>query len=184
MTGRLAHLQRILAHSPGRMEALRALRAVDAPQGMIGAGYIRAAVWDEVCGLPPTPVTDIDVLFYDAGNLSRERELDLERRLHDILPHLPWSARNQARMHERNGDRPYRSVEDALSFWLETPTCVAVRLERDDTLAILAPFGLEDLFSLRIAPTPAGARRAGDYATRVRAKNWHRAWPGVSIVWP
>jgi hypothetical protein len=41
---------------------------------------------------------------------------------------LGWSVKNQARMHERNADRPYRSASDAMMHSPETATAVGARL--------------------------------------------------------
>ncbi len=164
-------------------ETLQAARALGLPDWAIGAGFVRNAVWDRLSGLPRTPLDDVDVLFFDPADTSRERETALEARLAAALPR-PWSVRNQARMHLRNGDAPYRSTEDAMRHWLETPTAVAVRLEADGSLAILAPFGLDDLLAMRGAPTPAGRAKPDQYRERMQAKDWPARWPGVTLVWP
>lgn len=175
-------LTSIIGSRPGHVAALRAVRQLQAPQGAIGAGYIRGAVWDHLCGCGPTPADDVDVLYHDPSDLSWEAETALERRLRDILPDLPWSVRNQARMHVRNGDPPYASVAHAMEHWLETPTCVALRLEADDTVTVIAPFGLDDLFALRIRPPPRGKERMEAYRERLHRKRWHERWPGVEAA--
>ena len=121
----------------------------------IGAGALRNLVWDHLHGIhPPREPADIDVLYYDDADLAKNTEQALEERLSALEP-APWQIRNQARMHLRNGDRPYASVEDAMRHWLETPTCVALALGHDDRFRVIAPFGLEDLFAMRIRPTPS-----------------------------
>ena len=92
-----------------------------------------------------------------------------------------WQVRNQARMHLRNGDPPYRDTADALRFWLETSTCVAVRLEADDRLTVFAPHGLDDLFGLALRPTPQGRRRLEAYRARLASKDWIGQWPALTI---
>ena len=147
------------------------MRATSAPQS-----------GDELCRLPPSPVADVDVLYHDPTNLSWDAETAIEARLHAALPGLPWSVRNQARMHLRKGDPPYHSVAHAMEHWLETPTCVAMRLEETGQLTIVAPFGLDDLFGLRIRPTPRGTLFADEYMSRVYAKRWHERWPDVELL--
>ena len=177
-------LRDILRGNDGRMTALRCLRTLRLPQGAIGAGFIRTAVWDHVTGRSATPVDDIDVIYFDPQDVSRGTESRIEAALTAALPGLPWSVRNQARMHKRNGDAPYASLEDALRHWLETPTCVAVRLTLNGTLEIVAPFGLDDLFAMRIRPTPRGRERAADYRHRIEAKGWAAQWPEARIELP
>ena len=59
---------------------------------------------------------------------------------------------------------------------------VAVRLEADDTLTILAPFGLDDIFSFRVVPNPALMNRPAHDAKGARAK---AQWPEITVVpWP
>ncbi len=171
--------------SPWHMHTLQAVRAVDLPNWAIGAGFVRNAVWDRLHDHPAlTPLADVDVLYFDANDIGRDRERRVETRLDGALADRPWSVRNQARMHLRNGDPPYASTLDAMRFWLETPTCVAVRLEANDELSLLAPYGLRDLVKLRGRPTPAGRRKVGAYQDRMRQKDWPAIWPKVVVFGP
>ena len=61
---------------------------------------------------------------------------------------------------------------------------MAVRLEADGRLTLLAPYGLEDLMALRVRPTLSGQRRAAAYQARMAAKNWPATWPRVVIEMP
>lgn len=172
-----------ISASSWRMETLQAVRNVALPDWAIGAGFVRNAVWDRLHGYPsPTPLADIDVLFFDPLHLGPDVELEIEWSLRAALPKRPWSVRNQARMHLRNGDRPYRSTADAMSFWLETPTCVAVRFDDDDHIAVIALFGLSDLVDMRVAPTATGYRKIDRYRERMAAKNWPLTWPKVKVI--
>ena len=74
--------------------------------------------------------------------------------------------KNQARMHLRNGDRPYRDCADALCHWAETCTAVALRLV-GERLELLAPLGVDDLLALKVR--------------RLREKNWTARWPLLDI---
>ena len=113
------------------------------PDWAIGAGFVRSLVWDSLAALKArTPLPDIDVLFFDAENVARQQEMEIENRLRGVRNDLPWSVRNQARMHSRNGDAPYKDTHYAIGHWLETPTAVGARLETDGSLKILAPLGL------------------------------------------
>jgi uncharacterized protein len=181
---RAERLLALIAADPWRMEVLRAARALDLPDWAIGAGFVRSRVWDWLDGdCRSTMPSDIDVLYFDPADLDPEREAALERQLTRAVP-AAWSVTNQARMHEHNGDAPYLSTEDALRHWLETPTCVAVRLGADDRLALLAPWGLDDLFAMTVRPTPSGCAKPALYRGRVAEKRWNRAWPRVRIVEP
>ncbi|MCK6452203.1 MAG: nucleotidyltransferase family protein [Alphaproteobacteria bacterium] len=186
-----ARLSAMIAADPWRMRALAAVAALDLPQGWIGAGFVRTLVWDALAGLArPTPIGDADVIYFDPADPDEAAEKKIEARLTADCPlvfegqPVPWSVKNQARMHVRNGDAPYRDVADALTHWLETPTAVAVRLNGSSAIEVLAPFGLDDLFGLRIAPTPhARTRRLADYRKRLASKPWAEQWPGLGIDW-
>ncbi len=97
-------------------------------------------------------------------------------------PSMKWSVKNQMRMHARNGDAPYRSVEDAIARWPETATAVALRLN-GQAIDIVAPHGLDDLFSMIVRPTPAfTGQKFPIFQERLRAKGWLKRWPRLSIA--
>lgn len=171
-----------LLDDPWRRAVLEAVRTLDLPDLAVGAGFVRNAVWDRLHGFEkPTPLDDVDVLYFEPSDHTRETEQAIEAQLAAAMPGVPWSVRNQARMHRRNGDAPYRDTEDALRYWLETATCIAVRLEADDSLTVIAPYGLDDLLALRSGPTPRGRARYDAYCARMRAKDWPARWPRVRV---
>lgn len=179
LSRRLGELARADA---GMMAALRAVRALNLPQGAIGAGFVRAMVWDHLSGFAQaSPVDDIDVLYHDPADIGPGREAVHEARLGELLPGRPWSVRNQARMHLRNDDAPYRDLADALRHWPETPTCVALSLDAGDRIHVTAPFGLADLFALVIRPTPRGRQRRSAFDDRVATKGWLVRWPKARL---
>jgi hypothetical protein len=179
-----AQLRAWLTPDPWRLACLEAMAALDLFDGWIGAGFVRSLVWDRLHGFPgPTPLADVDVLFFEPES-GRDRENEVASALADRLPEVPWSVKNQARMHVRNGDTPYRDTEDALCHWLETPTAVAVRLTAGGAVEILAPFGLNDLFALAVRPTPHARSRRDRlkaYRLRMAEKAWPATWPGVRV---
>ncbi|MEM7226885.1 MAG: nucleotidyltransferase family protein [Pseudomonadota bacterium] len=170
--------------APWRWAALQAVAALELPEAWIGAGFVRAPVWDRLHGkTEATPLDDLDVIYFDSADLDPAREAALEARLSATLPGHSWQVRNQARMHLRNGDRPYCSAADALAHWLETPTAVALRLEAGQP-HLLAPLGLDDLVSLRLCPTPHARRhRLAAYRERVAGKDWLARWPRITVDW-
>lgn len=175
-------LRELIVGDAWRMEVLRAVRALGLPDWAIGGGFVRSRVWDWLCGDSRATVpTDIDVLYFDRGNLDPARETELEQRLNAVIA-APWSVTNQARMHIDNEEAPYASTEDALRHWLETPTAVAVRLSADDRIGLLAPWGLDDLFTMTVRPTPSGRDKMDIYRRRIAAKDWCATWPSVRIV--
>src|SRR5258708_37695783 len=84
---------------------------------------------------PPRPPADIDVLYFDATDLSKDREVEHEKRLDALLPGLPWQVRNQARMHVWQNLPQHRDTSDSMTHWLETVTagCVPTRAHHSPT---------------------------------------------------
>ena len=168
------------------MAALAGVAELGLPDCWIGAGFLRGAVWDRLHGYASrTPLDDIDVVYFDPKTRDPAAERALERRLGEDLPGLPWSVKNQARMHLRNGDAPYGSSADALAHWLETPTAVALRLNDAGGPELLAPLGTRDLLDLVVRPTPHARtheHRLAAYRARLESKNWPARWPKLRVV--
>lgn len=149
------------------------MRSLALPDAWIGAGFVRNAVWDALHGRPATaPQSDIDVIWFDTTRCSPQQDDALEAQLEAACPGPQWSVRNQARMHLRNGDAPYASATDALRYWPETATAVAVRVTAEDHIEVAAPFGLQDLWQGLLRPAGASlpasmrsSRRASRSAT-------------------
>src|SRR6201996_9039203 len=122
------------------MGLLRAVAALAIDDCWIGAGVVRNAVWDHLHNYSVQLVSgsDVDVVYFDRSKASPERDVEIERQLANNWTGIRWSVRNQARMHERNGDAPYRDTEDAVRCWPETATAVAARL-CEGQVQIIAP---------------------------------------------
>lgn len=171
---------RIIAQDPVGMEQLRAARRLALSDWCIAAGFVRNRVWDHLHGIsPPREPADIDVLYYDAGDLSKEPEARHEARLGDLMPGPPWQVRNQARMHIWKDLPQHKDTADSMIYWLETVTSVGVRLEADDQLTVIAPLGVEDLVGLMCRPTSFGRTRRPEYDARIASKRWGELWPKV-----
>ncbi len=167
-----------------RMDVLKTARDMGLPDAWVGAGFVRSLVWDHLSGhTDETPLRDVDVVYFDPANTDEAFEKDIDKRLSEKMPGVPWSCKNQARMHLKFGvGAPYKSTEDGLRHWLETSAAIAVRMDGAGQLHVLAPFGLEDLFNLRIQPTPyARAHKMDDYKGLAAKKNWQSRWPRLVI---
>ena len=174
----------LIAADPWMMAVLKAAAGMGLPDCWLGAGFVRAKVWDHLHGFDQaTSLDDVDLLYFQPGKIGQAGERAIEAALHDAMPDVPWSAKNQARMHLRNGDQPYTNTADAMRYWLETPTCVAVRLVGKGEVALAAPYGIDDLLHMIIRPTPAGRRRAAAYRERLESKNWLQQWPRTQAIW-
>ncbi|TNJ63033.1 nucleotidyltransferase family protein [Paenibacillus hemerocallicola] len=163
------------------MKDLSILRELELPNWYVAAGYVRNYIWDTLHSYPNrTPLNDIDVIYYNPDELDEEIEKKYEQKLERETGISIWSVKNQARMHIRNGDKPYKSIEDAISQWPETVTAVGIRLERDDNISIISPYGLEDLFEYRVRKSPL-FKDETYYRSRINKKNWKETWPRLVI---
>jgi uncharacterized protein len=176
-------IARLLTTAPALLDLLREVASLGLPQGCIAAGMVRNAVWDALHGRAPGlhPRSDIDVLYFEPSVLAPEREAQLEAELHARRPDVTWQVRNQARMHERNGDAPYRSCCDALRYFPEVATALSARLV-DERVIIDAPLGVSDLFELIVRPTPHFARKPDVYRARLASKDWAQRWPRLRFL--
>jgi uncharacterized protein len=94
------------------------------------------------------------VLFpIDAPNIDPATDMAIEHHLSQMLSDVPWSVKNKARMHQRNGDEPFRSTFDAISKFPETATTIGVYLD-GTTSHLVSPYRLDDLQNLIARPTP------------------------------
>mgnify|MGYP005750246493 CR=1 FL=1 len=147
------------------------------------AGFVRSKVWDEIHGYSVrTPLPDVDVIYYNDKNLAVDAEKELEHKLYSIHPSVPWSVKNQARMHLKNNSEPYKSSKDAISKFPETATAVGVKLDDANNLILIAPLGIEDLINCRVRPTPTfnNTDKMHMFNNRVKNKRWHDKWRRVN----
>lgn len=172
-----------LDQAEGRLAMLQALAELGLPDGWIAAGAVRNAVWDWLHGYPrSTLLNDVDVIWFNPDRAEPAIDRRLEEHLTRRLPGIAWSVKNQARMHQRNGDPPYTGCADAMASWPETATAIAVRLSVGDQPRILAPLGLDDVLSLVLRPTSRFARKHPDaFRQRIEARHWLRTWPRLTV---
>lgn len=179
----LAELQTLIASDDQRMRVLCIVRGLGLPDCWVAAGFVRNCVWDQLHQRAPSPLPrDIDVIWFDPDQPDATRDAGLEAALRDRDGTLAWSVKNQARMHARNADQPYRSATDAMRYWPETATAVGVRVGPRGEIEVAAPLGLGDLFGLIVRPTERFvADKHPVYLERIRSRNWERQWPGLRI---
>lgn len=182
--GDISKVQSIISGDPVRRRLLKAVRSLELPDCWIGAGFVRNAVWDSLHGREASPVsTDVDVIRFDAERSSPSEDGVLQAVLERLEPAVMWSVKNQARMHIQNGDEPYSSAIDAMRYWPETATAVAVRLRADDTCEVAAPLGLDDLLGLIIRPVGKFAvAKSATFRERYTSKKWLEIWPQLKLV--
>jgi hypothetical protein len=175
-------IAKFLECQPLILSILKQVEALLIEDCWVGAGLIRNAIWNHLHGRPVELLldSDVDVVYWDPGDTNLERDIAIEKHLFEASADIPWSVHNQARMHERNGDAPYRNTEDAIRCWPETATAIAARL-RGTRVEVLAPHGVQDLVNLILRPTPAFAQKQSTYGARISSKDWARRWPRLQF---
>ncbi|HAS41130.1 MAG TPA: nitrate reductase [Microscillaceae bacterium] len=172
-----------------KIEVLMAVKKLtDAHQNLgsffVAAGFLRNMYWDQVHAFPSTPLADIDVVYFHKQHPDKAQDEMLEQALTQHLPSIPWSVKNQARMHTKSGHVPYISLEDALSNWVETATAIGVRVADNHRLEFIAPWGYQDLVDLVLRPTPFFEQQLTVFEERIQSKKWLEKWPKLKVVWP
>jgi hypothetical protein len=161
---------------------LHSARSAAVLNGCIAGGFVRNLVWDRLhAHTSLTRPRDIDVVYFDPAHLDAEANAVIEARLKGLQPDLVWEASNQAVHRSEHGVMPPASLDAALATFPETVTSIGVRLEPDDTLTIIAPFGLDDLFGIIVRRNPASQTRK-QFRDRVVGKRILELWPKAAII--
>ncbi len=172
------------------MDVLKTVEALNLPDWWIGAGFVRGKVWDALHGYKKkTLVPDIDIIYFDKKDFTKieeksystEKEIEYQNALSKIMPKIKWSVTNQARMHLFHSDKPYKDSKESLSNWVETATCIGVRLNRGK-LTLIAPFGIGDLVGLVLKPTPKFNKNRNIFNKRIKEKKWLEKWSKLQIL--
>jgi len=190
MTDLNARLAGTVRADPGLMHVLTTVRGLGLNDWRVFSGAVYQSVWNAVTGRPAGyGRKDFDLGYFDPDTSWDAEDLVIKRvaAALDEPFRSEVEVRNQARVHlwflDRFGE-PYEALtgtDEALARFVAPAFAVGVRLERDDTISIAAPFGLEDVFSLTLRPNP----------DRPRAKGWDRVvtsararWPELTVIEP
>jgi hypothetical protein len=178
----------ILTQCPGLMQVLAKVRGLDLPDWLIFSGAIYQPVLNHLTGRPlEDGLKDYDLGYFDAADTSYEAEdVVIKRVAAAFEPPLSEmvEVRNQARVHlwfEDHFGEPYTALSssaEALTRFVSPTFAVAVRMRGDDGLEVIAPFGLNDLFAMRLRPNP---HRDTPHFARIAAKLKQR-WPELTIA--
>ena len=180
-------LTAILCATPPLMQVLTVARRLFLPDWLVFSGAVYHPVLNHLTGHPlDYGIKDYDLGYFDASDLSYEAEDAVIRRVKAAFDEPLRSmveVRNQARVHlwfKAKFGEPYTPLSctpQALERFASATFAVGVRLKSDDRLHIVAPFGLADLFALRLRPNPL--RRTVGFART--AADVRRRWPEVVV---
>jgi hypothetical protein len=157
------------------------------PDTWLVAGCIAQTIWNLACGQPAElGIKDVDLIYFDAEDLSLGAEAGHERRLRDLFGQLAikLDVKNEARVHlwyqQRFGYaiERYRSSADAIATFPTTATAVGVRRIHGG-FECCAPFGLADLFGLVVRANKKQITRS---IYEVKVERWRSIWPELTIL--
>ncbi|HEY4031257.1 MAG TPA: nucleotidyltransferase family protein [Caulobacteraceae bacterium] len=181
----------ILTASPTLMRVMEGVRALalGLPDWRLVSGCVYQTAWNHLTGREPDyGLKDYDAVYFDPDTSWDAEDLIIRRAAAAFAPPLDVmvEVRNQARVHlwfEQKFGEPYTALgqtDEALERFVCTAFAVGARLEADGAITLAAPFGLDDLFAMRLRRNPnrpisaAAFRRVSDSA---RAR-----WPELTIA--
>lgn len=173
------------------MNILQVVKQLELPDWWIGEGFVRSKVCDYLHKYKKrTPLPDIDVIYLDKNDFSKKKakqettsqEIEYEKLLKKQISEINWSVTNQARMHLFHNDKPYKTAEEALAQWVETATCIGVRLDLKNHVIIATPRGVNDLVNLILRPTPGDYKKLSTFNNRAQEKEWLKKWPKLNVI--
>ena len=187
-TSEQAELEDIVFGSPLLGSLLRRWDEIALPDCWLVAGAIAQTVWNHAFGLPLSHgINDLDIVYFDADDLSEQAEASHAARVRGMFPDLPvWiDVKNEARVHcwyeAKFGYAipPYKSTLDPITTFPTTATAVGLRSNSHGRLEYCAPFGLSDLLNGVVRPNKKQITQA-IYEQKVN--RWIAVWPTLTVV--
>jgi hypothetical protein len=182
-----ARLAAIVRASPSLMQVLTTASALDLPDWLLFSGAVYQRVLNHLTGRDADyGIKDYDLGYFDTDTSYEAEDQVIRRVAAAFEPPLKEmvEVRNQARVHlwfEAKFGEPYArlgSSAEALTRFVSPLFAVGVRLERDDRLTVVAPFGLDDLFAMRLRPNPSRITQ-GFARTSASAR---ARWPELAVT--
>ncbi|HEY4496803.1 MAG TPA: nucleotidyltransferase family protein [Candidatus Paceibacterota bacterium] len=167
-------IKEIILSDERLMKILRSARELNLNDWFVAGGAIRNSVWDILSGFQNhTELNDIDLVYFDRNKANDEYDRNLSEQMKKKLSQFNWEVENQAK-YESKGE-VFNKTEDGIARWIETPTCIGVRLENDGLITVCAPNGLEDLFTGNIRINPKWPKPVY-FEERKNKKRWDKVW--------
>ncbi|VAW90415.1 hypothetical protein MNBD_GAMMA17-1438 [hydrothermal vent metagenome] len=163
-----------------RLECLRAAESTLNYEWYLSAGFVRNLVWDKLQGNEKvTPLNDIDLIYFDPSNISPNQDIEIENELVKSMPGSNWSVKNQARMSLKHGHNSYGGCIEAMSYWPEIQTAVAVTITKKGAISVRSPFPACEV--IRLAATRNPKCTSNVFQSRISSKKWLELWPKLII---
>ena len=180
----------ILSKNDDLMKILDYLVLLQLPNFYIAAGSVFQTIWNYYDNKPLNyGIKDIDIIYYDSNNTSKDEEKNLENKIIDYFKNqkldYKLDVHNEARMHlwkkenENKDINQYKNSEDAIDQWIATVHAIGITKE-NNVLKIYAPYGLSDIFSRTIRPIKHKANSKELYDKKVAS--WKSRFNNLNII--
>lgn len=178
----------ILKQNNDLMLILDYLVELNLPNFYIAAGSIFQTIWNYYDNKPLNyGIKDIDIIYYDSNNISKESEKELEDKIveHFKMLNYEFDIHNEARMHlwkkenENKDINQYKNSEDAINQWIATVHSVGIT-KINENIKVYAPYGLSDIFSKTIRPIKHKANSKELYDKKVAS--WKTRFNNLNII--
>lgn len=186
-TVRIERLKEIIRRVPHLMAILNAARELELPDAWLVSGGIYQTVWNVLTKRPLMHgIKDFDLIYFDGKDLTYEGEDAVIKSVNNALPDLAHllEVRNQARVHlwyEQRFGQKYRPLDcaiDSLTTYAARTHAVAVQLDQNGQLIVQAPFGLANLFAMRLVPNYV---QPNAQTYREKAERMRTQWPELIV---
>lgn len=178
----------ILKHNKDLMKILDYIYELNLPNFYIAAGSVFQTIWNYYDNKPLNfGIKDIDIIYYDDNDLSKENVKKLEDKITEHFKELNYKfdVKNEARMHlwykeklNKNINQ-YINSEDAIDHWIATVHSIGITKENDN-IKVYAPYGLSDIFSRTIRPIKHKANSKKLYDKKVTS--WQKRFEKLNII--
>lgn len=134
-------------------------------------------------------INDIDIIYYDSCNLSRDDEDSLEKKIkmyfenHNL--NYQFDIHNEARIHLWKKDNENKKInkcdncEEIIDCMIATVQAVGIT-KRDGEIKVYAPYGLSDIFSKTIRPIKHKGNTKELYEKKVNS--WSMRFDNLNII--
>ena len=154
---------------------------------LLAGGATYQIIWNYLLSLDSHyGLHDIDITYFD-HDLSEPKEAYIAETIRKSLAFQEYDVEivNQARAHlwyeQIYGFKTRRlvSLEDAVGSWMTTCSCIGIR-QTNNSLKVIAPYGLDDIFNMIIRPNNQEQKSKSEYykkADKLTAK-----WNNLTVI--
>lgn len=178
----------IIKQNKDLMLILDYIQSLNLPNFYIAAGAVFQTIWNYYDNNPLNyNIKDIDIIYYDSNNLSKEDEKKLEYNISQYFKDMNYEfdVHNEARMHlwkkenENKNIDQYKNSEDAIDQWIATVHAIGIT-KKNNNIEIYAPYGLSDIFSRTVRPIKHKANSEELYNKKVTT--WGKRFDNLNII--